>query len=270
MDGLEIYDLVEATAYKKILIYGEPGVGKTKYVAGAPKPLILDTEHGVLTLRKHPELTDIRVVPIRSWDQVEKIVWMLRDNKDSDPRLADRETLIIDSFSEAQRRVLDEQLRIKNSYIPQGTDYQENTERLRRFAMFIRDLPMNIIITCHVRTNETPTGEIRMSPDVTPKVGQTLLAIFDLIGFLRLEYDGEEKIRLLQTVKTDLVTAKSRLDIPDLIKNPDIKDIFNSNVPALQPHMEEQLNKEQLNTVLNDMSDEQVATDSDSTESENE
>ncbi len=118
----------EANLYFKHAYYGSPGSGKTCLASHAPGALLIDTEHGALSLRNHPELANVRVFPVGEFDDLTRIFWELKD----DTKYPEIETIIIDSFSELQKRAMDEDLkkssvidRKKDPYLPIGKDYQK-------------------------------------------------------------------------------------------------------------------------------------------------
>ncbi len=65
--------VTEATSFFKMLLYGQSGAGKTALAASAPGALLIDTEHGARTLLNHPELSDVKVIRITEFKEVESI-----------------------------------------------------------------------------------------------------------------------------------------------------------------------------------------------------
>src|SRR4051812_4997929 len=100
-DALNVQSPQEVVPYLNLLIYGEPGAGKTYLAATAQDSeatspiLFLDVEGGTVTIRRRK---DVDVVKVRSMQQVEEI-----HNK----LYADTEryykTVIIDSLTELQK-----------------------------------------------------------------------------------------------------------------------------------------------------------------------
>jgi len=87
----------------RLVVYGEPKVGKTSFASGAPAPLLLQTEDGAAGLR----IPKIPETPCETWEELmECLRHVLREDHD-------RKTLIIDTLDKAellaQKKVLEEQ-----------------------------------------------------------------------------------------------------------------------------------------------------------------
>lgn len=218
----------QGVQYRKILVYGNPGVGKTTFAAQAPSPLILDVERGTTSLASNPEtseLASVSVLPYVSLTQVEGLIRELAKKPESLPY----ETLVIDSFSELQKRSLDALLtNLSGSarYIPDGPKYNENTNHLRSIATRLADLNMHIVVVCHAKEDTTDSGVAYTRPDLTPKLSNSLLGIFDVVAYMtsRRSKDGTV-IRRLIVEPTDNIVAKNRLGLPAQILNPTFTDL---------------------------------------------
>lgn len=220
----------------KMLIYGMPGVGKTVFAAGAPKPLFVDAEHGTRSLLNHPELKDIPVLPLSNFNEVDALFWQLKAGE-----LPDRETIVIDSISELQKRNMDQLLDIaserdrnRNKFLPLQQDYHMNTEVLRRLVVSYRDLDRNLIVTAHVtESQDDSTGIMVVRPAVTPKLANTLEGIFDVVGYMTLEHTAQGPKRKLQIMPDRRVKAKTRVGgLPAVIENPTFAMFQEANARA--------------------------------------
>lgn len=225
-----IQTVSEKPPYLKLLVYGEPGVGKTVFAAGSPNPLFIDAEHGTLSLLNHPELKNVLVLPLHDWAEIEKLFWELQAGA-----FPEVETIVIDSISELQKRQMDDLLREaakqdlkRNPYLPFQQDYKINTEVLRRLVVSLRDLDRNLIVTAHATEQQDESdGRIYLRPAVTPKLSSTLTGIMDVVGYLSLDIDKEgNQTRRLQTMPSKRVIAKSRLNLPPVIENPTFADLL--------------------------------------------
>lgn len=202
----------------KVLIYGEPGVGKTTFVGTSPNCLVIDVERGTKTLVG----SSADVMEYVSIEQIEATVQYLIND---DPAFAKYDTIAFDSFSEMQRRLLDQQLERSSKtigapvYKAEWGHYGENTQRLRALMSRFRDIPKNLIVTAQAKQDKDESSGIMLTrPDLTPKLSATVTAMFDVVGYLKINSKGE---RILQVQPSKTVVAKSRVTtLPKEIINP--------------------------------------------------
>lgn len=116
----------------KCVVYGGPGVGKTRLCLTAPRPLYLSTEEGYLSLRD----TGIQMLPpiITLADLVNAHNWILQSKE-----AQAFDTICIDSVSELAENIL----RVSKSASKDGRMAHENASELVIVNIFnsFRDLP---------------------------------------------------------------------------------------------------------------------------------
>lgn len=224
----------------KGLIYGPPGVGKTKLcgsfeVHDPGSVLVVDSERGARTFLNHPELRKINVMPVGKYDEVWELHEALLAGK-----YPEFKTIVIDSISELQKRHMDEHLKKmakrdskRSPFLAYQNDYKENTEIMRAIVVQYCDLPgRNLIITAHaVEQQDESDGSILIRPAVTPKLASTLHGLMDFVGYLSLDISpkGEER-RTLQVQPSRRITAKTRLAFKEaIIKDPTAEMILKAN-----------------------------------------
>lgn len=231
-----------------MLIYGEPGVGKTSLAASAQdsdetKPiLVCDVEGGVTTIRKRP---DVDVKPVRSIADIEKV----HNEIFKDPNYY--RTVIIDSLSELQKLDMRTVMKIEldkspnpdrvDIDVPTQKAWGKSGERIRRIVRAFRDLPCNTIMTALVATEfETDekgkdTSSVKLYFPMFPgKLRGEIPGYFDVVGFMQADADRAGNIkRTLQVAKTKKVVAKDRTSALGLIINdptvPMIWDMIQGN-----------------------------------------
>ena len=228
----------EIPDYVKALVYGPPGQGKTVWACRAPNPLLLDLEHGSRSLRNHPDLVNtVKVLPITQMSDVLGVLWEIIDGH---PFYDDIDTLVLDTITEGQKRQMDEQLREghatsqgrKDQFVPEGKDYQRNTEIMRRMISNFRDLQKNLVVTAHATWDTDENGRRYVRPAITPKLAETFLGIFDVVGYMILQpgQDGQT-YRTLQVKGSDEVIAKTRVGgLPPVLAAPEDSDKLSFNM----------------------------------------
>ena len=230
----------QRSQWTKTLLYGDLGTGKTVWAGDSPKPLLVAIEVGAKSLLNHDATRNVEVMEYRSVKQVEALAGKLQEGK-----LPDFHTIILDTFSELQRLVLDNHLADghrrdpdKSLYTPIGKDYQTNGEHMRRIAAAFRDVPRNVIFTCHEKEDKNEeTGAVFIRPDLAPKVAKTLGGYIDLIERITnnmtedtKSFESEVRIR-----PTNRIMAKTRImSLPTVLKNSSFMTVYNANLAQIE------------------------------------
>ncbi|MDI6840469.1 MAG: ATP-binding protein [bacterium] len=210
-----IADIEQMPITAKVLLYSDPGVGKTTAAALSPKPLIINCEGGTLCLNKFKEYykkLDIKTFKPDSIKELQEIFWYLKSGEH------DRQTVILDSLSEIQRMSMDEILadpKRDDKYdrdTPILQDYGKNTQQLRRLVRAFRDLPMNVVFTCLAGESKDETdGSVKIGPSLTPKLASDVMGYVDVVGYMFVSNDkGKEGVRKLLTQPKGKYLAKDR------------------------------------------------------------
>lgn len=217
----------EVAPWVKMCVYGDPGVGKSTFCATAPAPLFLDVEKGTLVLKGKPEFKDVLVLQVQDYKTLEKVYWELKEGG-----LPEIKTVVLDTFTELQKRVLDgivreqvltNSLRKGNPYLPQLQDYGQNTHMLRRLLVAFCELDRHVIFTAHAI--EAKDEEVLVwRPAITQKLWESVEGLMDVVGFLTVETDKDRNIRRqMQVQPSRRVKAKCRIAMPEnpgIIENP--------------------------------------------------
>lgn len=233
-DILGVQSPAESIDWLNLLIYGDPGVGKTKLCGTAQDHpdtspiLFLDVEGGSVTLRKRK---DIDVIQIRSMQQVQEV----QNKLFKQPKMYYK-TVIIDSLTELQkldmRTVMKEQWNKKpdstDIYVPSPREWGKSGERVRMVVRDYRDLPCNVICTALLATDQSESGKITSYHASLPgKLKSEIPGFFDIVCWMRAVEGSDGIVRTLQTTKTEKVVAKDRTDtLPGLIESPSIPLIW--------------------------------------------
>jgi phage nucleotide-binding protein len=214
-----------------MLVYGEPGVGKTVLAGSAAAVpelspvLFIDVEGGTFSLsERYP---DIDVVRIKSWNDMQRLYDALYNEMTY-------QTVVLDSLTEIQKfsmyiimRQLVQQDSSRDPDVPGMREWGKNTEQIRRLVRAFRDLPCNTIFTALARTQrDVRTNLDKTRPGLSGQLAGEVAGFVDIVGYLYLKRFGDELRRLLLTTPTDTQIAKDRSGrLPAVVENPNMQII---------------------------------------------
>lgn len=187
-----------------ILIYGDPGAGKT-YLAGTAQDVpemanvhFFNIDGGLMTLASRG---DISATDIHSVDELEAEFFKVANG---DPDYAGIKTIVIDNISELQTLALegeamkaykdrikkDKNYTIDEIYLE---DYGVAGKKLARILRGFRDLPLNVIYLAHKKDKmRKGTNTLEAStPNLTDKLCTAVCGYMDIVAFL---YTADEQV----------------------------------------------------------------------------
>lgn len=229
----------------KGLIYGPKGAGKTIFCCRAHDCILIAAEPGQRSLLNHPELRQIPVLPIKSFNDMDEIAWAKRDG-DLDKYVFDKygrspiKTFIIDTMSELSNTTASELLDKavqrdpnRNRFLVSQAEYKVRNELFRRLTVDYVHLGVNIIMTAHEsEMKDEQSGTFILRPSLSDTLNDMLGGLVDLQGRLVREdtEDGSVFKNTLQVHPTRRVDAKSRIGgLTTILEMPDINQIIQAN-----------------------------------------
>jgi phage nucleotide-binding protein len=223
MDG---FTPVENTVqYVKALLYGQPGSGKTRFCADAPKPIWLDFESSTETLRHWPEYRSTPVKRPRSIDE------LVKDVKKAviDPEV---DTVVIDSITSAldfyMRDAAEKRASKRDKFEFWEADYKYATQVFTDLFGILQNAPINVVIIGHERVFRDAEGKLEtIVPDITPRLQQAVSRLVNVVAYLTCTNTQKGAIRKLYLNRTSVIEAKNRLNIQEIyLENPTWKEVF--------------------------------------------
>lgn len=166
----QAYDLVCAEPYRNFVANDlvTHNTGKSTLAATFPKPLVVDTDAGLISVALQGRVLE-QFEPT-GYKDLENLYIYVKQNSER------YETIIIDSFTELQRMLLDEivddgatrdeakgKLNSITRFVPEQGEYLANQRQLRRVLDSFRRLDKHIILTAGVRMRG-----MQRTPDCAP------------------------------------------------------------------------------------------------------
>jgi hypothetical protein len=175
--------------YWKVLVYGLPGTGKSKWASGAPNPGIIacETGHGKGLLTLADETIDY--VEPSSLSDFESVT--------SGTVFKDKDTLVFDSLSYFVKTVVkDEALRMPRKFgdspkrkagVPELDDYGVMGELTRKYVEKLLMLPKNVVVLATEKYSggNEDNPELVIGPDLPGAMFLGSTAMFDAVLRLR-------------------------------------------------------------------------------------
>lgn len=232
MDGGYLITPQIFTAKMNILIYGDPGSGKT-HLAGTAQDVptmadvhVFNIDGGIMTLASRG---DIHATDIHSVDDLEQELFRIANH---DEKYKDTKTVVIDNITELQtlaleslttREFADRRKKNKNYTIDEVylEDYGVAGKRLARILRGFRDLPMHVIYIAHKKDKMRQGTNVleESKPNLTEKLATAVMGYMDFVWYLYTadEVIGSEETgyrtethRYLLTQPMNNYTAKTR------------------------------------------------------------
>jgi hypothetical protein len=200
-----------------LLLYGNSGTGKTWYAGTAPKPLVLDFDGGIITLRNK----DIAYIPreeMSTWKKALKVIDEAMESKEF-------ETIVIDSFTVLSMICMEHVLKFNGVDTARIQDYGQQIRLLQGLIdTLTSNYPdKNLIVICHAEPVQDDFGKIDIRPLVVGKFSSRISLFFDEVYYATVEKKGmgskAKETFILKTRKGSNYVAKSRLQLQAEIEN---------------------------------------------------
>lgn len=202
---------IEAKQTISMLVYGQPGAGKSTLGVSAPMPVLFDYDNGVGRINGAHQ---VPTVQIHSWEDTQEAL------KEINEEMPQVQTIVIDTvgkmldyMSDYIVRTMPKMKRADGNLSLQGFGVRKNmfVDFLRRIAISGR----NVVFIAHEK-EEKRGEEYVKRPEVGGSSANDLIKDLDLVGYVSLI--GNE--RTIAFTPTEFYYAKNTCNLPPVIKLP--------------------------------------------------
>lgn len=208
-----------------VLVYGNPGVGKTTFGATAPRPLFVDLERGAIG--KSLEQYDLSVVQVDKISQLGEVYLMAKKGE-----LADFDTIVIDSISEVMKQLQEEYAKTDpkdpNSKKITQNDWGKIISRAENIVRQFVNLPTHHVIFIAKEAEVSTDDETYIRPSVSgKKFPSDLSGYMDIVGRLVSWQVGKSETKRALIVHPDeKFYAKDRFGVLPRNVEPDFTKLY--------------------------------------------
>lgn len=178
----------------RLVVFGDPGVGKTTLALSFPRPLVINTDDGLEgdALKALKGAGGHKITPT-GYKDLEALYFQIKADS------AKYDTIVIDSLDELVRLLLDEVVdegkgkrsdKVGQSildFVPEQAEYLANQRQMHRFLIALRRLNKHIVVTSGVRQKDGQKRTIDVAPGQQTIIYRWSSIMGELVAGVELE-----------------------------------------------------------------------------------
>lgn len=185
-----------------MLVYGEPGSGKTTFCASSKNPLYIDIEGGTIGISNK----DIDVVRAKTVAEVKEAVQYAINNG--------YDTVCFDSLTRYAEMLIDDIIKEDKKSKAQIQHWGELVNQIKKMIWYLQQAEISSIFVC-LEKEVDDDGMVIKRPSLNGQLTQSIPGIVDVVGYLHTNQQGGVLLGLNPTSK---YYAKHRAPLQHKIK----------------------------------------------------
>lgn len=187
-----------------LLIYGDPGVGKTTLASKFPDAVFLATEPG-------QDALSVYRIPVASWADFAHAIAALRDQDHS------FKTVVIDTITNLWDMCC-EYVRQKHGFMHEsdlayGKGWHLVGEEFEKRLVRLSLMDMGLVMICHSTNrdiNQEGKSQTKIMPDLPTTARKVITPMVSMIFYLQVVHTDDGETRFIRTRASDKWIAKTR------------------------------------------------------------
>lgn len=200
------------------LVYGAPGSGKTRFASTFPKPLFINMQGNMTTLRRMN-------IPYFTPESREDVVHIL-----ACAEAEAAETIVFDQITEMAFRIYidDAMKKFDRKDLPTLKEWQMIIEWLNQDIRTALAMPKHVVVIAEEADKKDEiSGRMKNGPDIPGKLFGRLGALFDCVFHIGFRFHQGQQGRYLLTEPDSVYEqAKDCFEAFDKLEKPDFKTLW--------------------------------------------